>query len=237
MDQIRFATPSPDNRTAEAPEPDPRHQPVGHLLGKLSELYESGGRGPGTVSGGQGDPGGVSYGLFQLASRKGTVAAFLQNEGAPWIGALAGEPGSTDFSARWRAVAAKETSAFAAAQRAFVARSHYRPAIRGVLAATGYDLDRRPDPVRDVVWSTAVQHGCAVRLLTGAVHDADLQASRGGQAHDRALILATYRVRTDYVRAIGRRAGPAIRKTMETIALCRYPDECAGALAMLDAAG
>lgn len=35
-----------------------------HRLGALSERYESGGRGAGTVSTGRGDPGGVSYGLF-----------------------------------------------------------------------------------------------------------------------------------------------------------------------------
>ena len=59
-----------------------------HQLGALSERYESGGRGCGTVSGGQGDPGGVSYWLHQLASKTGTVAAFLKAEGARWAAEL-----------------------------------------------------------------------------------------------------------------------------------------------------
>ncbi|HKG81488.1 MAG TPA: LysM domain-containing protein, partial [Pyrinomonadaceae bacterium] len=37
-------------------------------LGALSAKYETGGRGPGTVSTGAGDFGGVSYGSYQMAS-------------------------------------------------------------------------------------------------------------------------------------------------------------------------
>jgi LysM repeat protein len=38
------------------------------VLGTLSAKYETGGRGPGTVSTGAGDRGGVSYGSYQMAS-------------------------------------------------------------------------------------------------------------------------------------------------------------------------
>ena len=57
--------------------------PAAHRLGALSERFESGDRGPGAVSSGQGDPGGVSYGIWQLSSRAGTAAAFAASEGAP----------------------------------------------------------------------------------------------------------------------------------------------------------
>src|ERR1044072_9394224 len=43
-------------------------------LGSLSSKYETSGRGPGTVSTGSGDPGGVSYGSYQIATQTGTVA-------------------------------------------------------------------------------------------------------------------------------------------------------------------
>jgi len=43
----------------------------GHVLGSLSAKYETSGRGPGTVSTGRGDAGGVSYGSYQLASKLG----------------------------------------------------------------------------------------------------------------------------------------------------------------------
>lgn len=69
-------------------------------LGALSERFESGERGPGAVSSGKGDPGGVSYGIWQLSSRAGTAAAFMASEGAPWQGDFAGAaPGSAAFSA------------------------------------------------------------------------------------------------------------------------------------------
>ncbi|MEO7404886.1 MAG: hypothetical protein ABIU95_14560, partial [Burkholderiales bacterium] len=45
-------------------------------LGKLSAKYESGGRASGTVSSGKGDPGGVSYGSYQLSSKVGTAQKF-----------------------------------------------------------------------------------------------------------------------------------------------------------------
>jgi hypothetical protein len=129
-------------------------------LGALSERYESGGRGPGTVSSGLRDPGGVSYGLYQLASKTGTVAAFMAAEGVRWSrDFLDKAPGSAPFSAAWAAVAARDPVAFGEAQHAFIERSHYRPAIAAVKARTGLDLDRRADAVRDACWSCSVQHG------------------------------------------------------------------------------
>lgn len=40
-------------------------------LGSLSTQYETGGRGPTTVSTGVGDAGGVSYGSYQMTSKNG----------------------------------------------------------------------------------------------------------------------------------------------------------------------
>ena len=46
------------------------------MLGDLSAKYESSGS-PATISSGEGDPGGKSYGRYQLASRMGSVRSFL----------------------------------------------------------------------------------------------------------------------------------------------------------------
>lgn len=204
-----------------------------HRLGALSEHYESGGRGCGTVSGGHGDPGGVSYGLYQLASRTGTAAAFCAAEGAPWACELGKAPGSSAFSAAWKAIAARDAEAFAAAQHAFIERTHYRPAVKAVKARTGHDLDSRPAALRDAVWSTAVQHGGAAKILVRAVSDADADAPRGTPEHDRACIAAIYCRRTAHVLAIAARSAPAVRRTLSAVAERRYPDELAAALAML----
>jgi hypothetical protein len=49
------------------------------VLGKASERYESGGRGPGVVSTGKGDYGGASYGCYQLSSNLGIVQLYIQS--------------------------------------------------------------------------------------------------------------------------------------------------------------
>src|SRR5215203_2261618 len=53
-------------------------------LGSLSAKYETSGRGPATVSTGSGDPGGVSYGSYQMATKTGTVARFVSQADFPW---------------------------------------------------------------------------------------------------------------------------------------------------------
>jgi len=182
-------------------------------LGRLSERFESGGRGPGTVSGGAGDPGGVSYGTYQLSSRTGTAARFIETEGAPWaerFGAAA--PGSAGFSRAWRVVAESESERFGAAQHAFIERTHYQPAVRAVLAETGLDLDSRHCAVRDAVWSVAVQHGRAAKILAAAVMAAKETALSGdGPAFDRALLDAIYAMRSDYVLRVAERPGRPLR--------------------------
>ena len=89
--------------------PGPGSSAARWLLGSLSSKYETGGRGPGTVSGGIGDAGGVSYGSYQMTSRPrgGTVARFVAWVAFPWrnrFAALKPEvPSSAQRGARSRA--------------------------------------------------------------------------------------------------------------------------------------
>lgn len=205
-------------------------------LGALSERFESGDRGPGAVSNGRGDPGGVSYGIWQFASRTGTVATFLAAEGARWRREFGGAvPGAPDFSTAWKAIAAREPEAFAEAQHAFIERTHYRPAVAGVKARTGLDLESRHAAVRDVAWSVAVQHGGATSILAAAVVAADRLHGRDDAAYDRALIAAVYDERSGYVLRVAGRSGPnsAQGRTLRGIAQSRYPAELKAALVML----
>jgi hypothetical protein len=208
--------------------------PHAHRLGTLSEKYESGGRGPGTVSDGKGDPGGMSYGLFQMASKTGTVAAFLGSEGARWAAEFGkAAPGSASFTATWKAIATREAEVFAEAQRGFIERSHYRPAVGAVFKQIGLDLNARADAVRDAVWSVAVQHGGAAEILAQAVREAEAVIARGQPGYDRALLEAIYPVRSAYVRRIADRSVPVVRQTLMNVIERRYPDELGAALAML----
>jgi hypothetical protein len=205
------------------------------LLGALSERFESGDRGPGAVSGGQGDAGGVSYGIWQLSSRAGTAAAFVAAEGARWQADFAGAvPGTAAFGAAWRAIALREPDAFAEAQHAFIERTHYRPAVAAVRQRTSLDLDARHPAVRDAAWSVAVQHGGAATILAAGVVRADAGGGRGDAAYDRALVQAVYAERSAYVLRLAARAGldSAQGRVLQSIVRNRYPAELAAALAM-----
>lgn len=207
-------------------------------LGALSERFESGGLGPGAVSGGVGDPGGVSYGIWQLSSRTGTAAAFLEAEGALWHADFAGAaPGSAAFTKAWKAVAAREAEAFAEAQHAFIERTHYRPVVAAVLRKMDLDLDARHPAVRDATWSCAVQHGGAAGILASGIGNADAALGRTDAAYDRALVEAIYAERSAYVQRLAERTGVASvqGRLLQSITRNRYPVELAAALAMFDA--
>lgn len=204
-------------------------------LGQLSERFESGGRGAGAVSSGSGDPGGVSYGVWQLSSRAGAAAAFAAAEGARWEAEFGGAtPGSAAFTAAWKRIAARAPEVFAEAQHAFIERTHYQPAVDAVRRRTGLDLDARHPAVRDVTWSIAVQHGGAAEILAAAVAVADAGLDRGAEAYDRGLVDAAYDQRSAYVLRVAARSGAAVRRTLESMARTRYPAERAAALAMFE---
>jgi len=165
--------------------------PPGHQLGSLSAKYETSGRGPGTVSTGKGDRGGVSYGNYQLASKLGQPAKFLQNEGAAFAPQFDGTtPGEKPFSDVWRKVAAKQGPAFAAAQHAYIKRTHYDKLSSLILNKTQVDVAKHSAALRDVVWSTAVQHGGSSAIIVDQI--AALGVKESDPDFDRRLIDAIY---------------------------------------------
>lgn len=164
-------------------------------IGGLSEQYESGGRGPGTVSSGAGDPGGVSYGTYQLAGNRNRPQEFLASEGQRWAAEFGNStPGSAAFSATWREIAAREPEAFGAAQHDYIQRTHYQVQADQVQGNTGIDVTNRSAALRDVVWSTAVQHGPETGAIARAIANVRAQGHTPseGDAFDRALINAIY---------------------------------------------
>ncbi|WBH16809.1 chitosanase [Sphingomonas radiodurans] len=207
------------------------------LLGKLSEKFESGGRGPGTVSSGAGDPGGVSYGTYQLSSTAGTLTAFLKKEGKPWIDQFGtAKPGTASFTTVWKKIAAEDKT-FGAAQHAFIHRTHYQPAVSTVRDAKGLDFDRRHRAVREVVWSVSVQHARASRILIESINICDRDHDRNSDDYDRLLIEAMYDARTAYVLEVAAnpKLSKAEREQLVSITKKRYPTERADALALFAA--
>jgi hypothetical protein len=136
-------------------------------LGKLSEKYESGGRGPGTVSTGKGDRGGVSYGTYQLASKVGRADEFVRKYYPEEFKGL--KAGSDEFTARWKKLAADDPKGLRANEHRFIQETHYESLAQRVQKRLGIALDQRSHALRDVVWSTAVQHGPNTNVVDLAV--------------------------------------------------------------------
>ena len=159
-------TPSPDTRPA-AVSPTPSVW----VLGGLSTRYETGGRGPITISSGSGDAGGVSYGSYQMTSAGGgTVGQFVAQADFPWRADFAGlVPGSEAFSAKWKDIASRFADQFKRVEHDFIKRSHYDPLCASIRADDGIDVTPRSHTFQDVVWSTAVQHGPNTPVVHRAV--------------------------------------------------------------------
>ena len=121
--------------------------------GQTSEHYESGGRGPGVISSGVGDHGGMSYGSYQLS--KSTVETYVRESNyAKEFENLSA--GSSAFNDKWKAIAKRDPDGFKQDQHEFIARTHLAPQVDSLRDA-GIDLSGRGKAVQDAVWSTAVQ--------------------------------------------------------------------------------
>lgn len=132
-------------------------------LGILSEKYEGGGCG--TISTGEGDSGGISYGTYQLASATGSVTEFVDwlldraDFGAGY-GALLDrfEPGTLEFSTQWTWLADTDPDGFAKLQDEYIAPRYFGAACEEA-QGRGVDTETMPDALKCVLFSNAVQHG------------------------------------------------------------------------------
>lgn len=90
----------------------------------------------------------------------GRVSEFLGNEGSPWSDEFGNaEPGSREFSSIWKDVAKREPNQFNAAQHSYIKRTHYNTMVNNINKSLNLNLEERSSVLKDVIWSTAVQHG------------------------------------------------------------------------------
>jgi hypothetical protein len=204
-------------------------------LGTLSQKYESSGN-PGAVSGGVGDPGGVSYGAYQFATNAGSPQAFvdsLKDTHPDYYESLKGKtPGTEEFSTAWKEVAAADPDGFLKAQHDYVASQYYEPAKESVGTALGIDFSTRSRALNDVLWSTSVQHG------TGGALDVFQDALAGqdvSKMTDEEIIRAVYaeRGRKDENGTLVRFSSSSA--DVQASVAQRFVDELADALAALAA--
>ena len=202
------------------------------LLGSLSAKYETGGRGPGTVSTGSGDPGGVSYGSYQMATKTGTVARFVSDADFPWRDSFKNlKPGTPPFTEKWKEIATSESDRFQECQHAYIKKTHFDLLVAQTLSENGLDITKRSHALQDSVWSTAVQHGGKCAVIRKALITLNIDSSHND--FDKTLIRAIYaergRRRADGKLAYFSSSSPNVQKGVAN----RFKNEEADALKML----
>jgi len=147
-------------------------------LGSVSEQFESGGRGVGTVSTGRGDYGGVSYGKHQLATNNGSMMNFLNSpEGKPFLQRFGGlAPGTAQFNSVYKDVASSQGAEFDKAQSDYITRTHYAPLAAKMQNEVGVDLTKRGAGVKELMYSTAVQYGAGTSVISNALQGKDVNS-------------------------------------------------------------
>jgi hypothetical protein len=167
----------------------------GGYLGTLSVAYESAKDGIKAI--GFDTVGGTSFGTYQIATRTGTMNEFLSylKTKAPDIASRltsAGNPddkGKGTFSQAWLAVANSVPEKFAALQQDFIKTTHFDKAADLIKQSTGLNIAERSNALKQVLWSTSVQHGAegAKRIFSAlgkninALSDADIIAGVYGE--------------------------------------------------------
>lgn len=141
-------------------------------VGKMTAMSESGNN-AGVISSGRGDYGGKSYGIYQLASKTGTLQEFIDQ--SPYKDVLGKyEIGSPEFDNAWRELAKSDPN-FANAQHEFIHNTHYGPMVDG-LARAGIDITSRGDALKETVFSTANQYGPNSSLIKNALKGKDVNS-------------------------------------------------------------
>lgn len=174
------ATPRPALQRPQS-KPEPAAVPAPRItireLSELSEIYESSNRGVATISTGENDPGGISYGRHQLSSKEGMMAAFLKSKhGKPFAKFFTGtRPATGEFDARYLKVAASHAEAFDEAQGQFLKENNYDHLEK---YARSKGIDTSNITIMKVLWSQSLQHGLAgnKKIIDKAVKKADLRS-------------------------------------------------------------
>ncbi len=196
-------------------------------LGVLSERYESNGD-PGAI--GEDRTGGPSYGMYQIATKTGTMKKFLnflaalRPDFAQTLsvagGADAALQGKNAFKTAWRKLA--EDQAFADAQHAFIQSTHYEPFVKR-LKSIELDMNVRSFALKNAAWSVAVQHGPGNKVFHNA-----LSGKQPPKMDDKAILNAVYAERSN-VDKYFRRSTAAVKASVKR----RFARELKDALQLL----
>lgn len=147
--------------------------------GSLSKKYESGGN-PGAI--GYDSTGGYSYGTYQLAHNN--AKAFVER--SPYAKAFEGLPfNSMAFRKKWQEIAKADPQGFAQAQEKYLENTHLTPQL-GLLQSKGVNVAALSPTLKEVIYSTAIQHGPKTPIVANAL------AKLGPNATEQQLIRQIY---------------------------------------------
>ncbi|MBQ7738170.1 MAG: hypothetical protein IJT59_00755 [Desulfovibrionaceae bacterium] len=170
-------------------------------IGVLSAQFESGKDGIAAV--GYDGTGGTSYGKFQIASKVGTMTDFLKflDNNAPDLAKRLRSAGPANTGSRhgampdmWRTIASEDPERFEELQETFAAESHYKPALNSIVQKTGLKEETLSDAMREVIWSTAIQHGPAGASKIFVRADG-MSGSSDDPGYERKMINNVYQIR------------------------------------------
>ena len=210
-------------------------QPDKYKLGTLSGLYESNNGQKLWNNGNLDKTGGWSYGTYQIETKKGTMNDYLNYLGKKsyyqnFYNALqqaggydAALSGSDGFKAKWKELS--DDPEFLESQYDFIIGSKLTPAIRLVNDIKGLNLDERSPIIKDVLFSTATQHG------QGGASDI-FHSALGfdtSDLNDEDIVNKIYQERSN-VGKYFRKSSIEIQNNLKNI---RFPNENAKALKLL----
>lgn len=210
-----------------------RSQVVDQGIGKLSAKFESGSDGIAAI--GYDSTGGTSYGKYQIASKVGSMKSFLAflDSEAPDIAMRLRKAGPANTGSRrgampdvWRSIAKEQPERFEKLQEAFIHESHYKPALASITQQTGLDANSLSSAMREVIWSTAVQHGPAGAARIFARAD-NISGKPQNADYERKMITNVYNLRAGQFGSSTHQVRDAVRN--------RFREERQLALNMLDA--
>ena len=141
-----------------------------YAIGTLSAKWESGNKGPGTISTSIADPGGLSYGTYQISTKHGYIKDYLQNEGALFCDYFQeNTPGTEAFNKQWKSIAKEQNKDFHNSQHQYIKRTHYDPFIERLEKNLALYIDEFSPVLKDVLWSISVQHGPYTKIVRNAL--------------------------------------------------------------------
>ena len=142
----------------------PNYQSNPEHFDKLSSKYES--RGDSSAFGWD-RTGGHSYGKYQIAANTGAMGGFLnflkENDTNTYerlmeAGGEGGAKAGTDrFKSTWKSLA--KSKEFQGLEKEYIGTEYYQNLVKKVKGKSDFDIDSRSYALKNVGWSTAVQHG------------------------------------------------------------------------------